>query len=109
MSAELVAWINLLGAFLSMILQGIAAVRGSMRARWLHAAIACVAGAYVAGYAWLVSLTPNGDIRHWSEVMRGVGPVAWIVAWWAPAVLSLHRHKKNEQAATILRRATEGS
>lgn len=96
-SASIVAWINVFGAAVAAVMQGCAARKGARRARWLHASISAVAVVYVACYLWLVALIP-GSTQHWSEFMRGVGPVAWVVAWWAPAWLSLQRGRVDREA-----------
>ena len=91
-----IAWANLIGAFVATVLNVQAARHGAIRARWLHAMTAVVGVAYVFGYSWL--LCTLDDPRRWSETMRGVAVVAWVIVWWTPAILSLRLHRRDAEA-----------
>lgn len=89
---EAVVVLNLVCVVVAVVVNWWAARSGLFRLRTIHAAIATVAGLYVAGYLWLLGLLPlidAPDPARWSSVLRGLSLVAWVVVWIMPAVLSI--------------------
>jgi hypothetical protein len=89
---EVVVVLNLVCVAVAVAVNWWAARSGLLRLRTIHAAIAAIAGVYVAGYLWLLGLIPfldAPDPARWSSVLRGLSLVAWVVVWVAPAVLSI--------------------
>lgn len=63
----------------------IAAARVAPREwRAQHLVIATLGALYAAGY--LVLLVARPDVAEWSNVMRGLGPLAWWLVWVRPAL-----------------------
>ena len=101
---EIVAGVSLVGALLSLVVSWVAARRGLIRFRTLHAAVAAMSTVYVAGYLWL--MLGNPAPAFWSSVMRGFSLVAWGVVWIAPAVVSLTVAR--DLHAAVRKRTLEG-
>lgn len=89
---EVVALLNSAFAGLAFVMSLAAARRGSLYHRWVFAAIAPLAAVYSASYGWLLFNLEHAST--WSSVMRGVSLVAWPVAWWLPARVSIQRHER---------------
>lgn len=104
-----IAWANLIGAIVATGLNFYAARHGSIRARWVHAMTAVVGAAYIVGYVWLLCTLSHP--LQWSQTMRGVAVVAWVVVWWMPAILSVRLRRRDvaahAEAAAVIR-ALEG-
>lgn len=57
-----------------------------------HAAVAGLCLVYLTGYGWLL-FTDVGRAT-WSEVMVGVGFIAWPIAWGYPSIASIRSQAK---------------
>lgn len=81
MSADTVLiWLTLLGSLIACG-SALRAVRsGIPLLRPLAAATAALAGIYAVAYLALLALWGESNLR-WSQVMRGVSVVAWLVVW----------------------------
>lgn len=81
-----VIWVNLAGASAATVTNAAAAVVGWKPWRGLRAAVALLAAVYASSYvALLIGWWP---VESWSETMRGVSPVAWLVVWSGPPIQS---------------------
>lgn len=82
--------VNVVMTALSCGLAAYAARHGAVNTRPLHAAIAALSAVYCAGYLYLVIVRPDpAGIAQWSNTMRGVGVVAWPVAWISWSIISV--------------------
>jgi len=85
-------WCNVALAAVACAVHLLAGRRGLIAVRWVRYSIAFLAATYTALYLWLIL----GDITvaEWSNLVRGIGPVAWVVVWILPAVLGLRVARK---------------
>lgn len=88
------AVLNLTLAALSLVAAVWAARHSPLDWRARFWAQAFLAGCYVAGYVWLFV---EHDRARWSEVMIGLGPVAWVVVWIWPAVKAARLWREVQQ------------
>lgn len=85
-------WIQVLMTATSCGLAIWAARRGVVNTRPLHAACAALSAVYCVGYLVLVIARPN--VGEWSNTMRGVGLVAWPVAWMSWSIISVRLQRR---------------
>lgn len=82
-----VMWANLLGAVTAFSANAWAAVRDPRESRAARAAVAALAGAWAVLYA--VTLSGHMSSQFRTDIAQGAAPVAWIVVWTMPAVVSM--------------------
>lgn len=98
-----VIWVNLAGAVFACAVNAVAAVGGLAPWRPLRAAVALLAAVYASSYVALLAGLWQTDA--WSETMRGVSPVAWLVVWSGPPIQSaLWWRRTVAHARTIIER-----
>lgn len=78
---------------------------GLLNLRPLHAAVAMLAAVYCAGYLYLIVEQPN--VGDWSNVMRGVGLVAWPVAWVSWPILSIRLQSRVGRLHRVVEERTD--
>lgn len=100
--------VNLLGALAAAMVNLGGAVRPGPFGVWrpLRAAVGVLALIYAAGY--VVVLVGWVPILKWSAFYRGVSPVAWLVVWCGPALVSWRAwHYAKRDAAAYMRSRRE--
>ena len=78
---------SILLAFCSVVLNSLAARTGPVEWKNLRVAQATLSVLYVFGFAWLL-FTDIGQ-GEWSEYMTGLSPLAFILMWNLPPILSM--------------------
>lgn len=82
-----VAWISVVLATVSVLVNCSAFHHGVPGLRIVHLAIGLLSMFYVIGYVWL--LTFVHDVETWSSAMRGLSLIAWLIVWVFPALTSV--------------------
>lgn len=84
--ANLIVWLNIVGAGLSAFFNFKAARTNPAPWQRVRLLIGVYSIIYVIGYLWLLGI--GEDILSWSQTMRGVSVLAWPLVWIAPAYVS---------------------
>ena len=90
----IVIWISLIECTAGIFVLLWCALRDDPRRRAMWGAIAALSAVYACGYVWLLS---GADILTWSNVFRGVTPLAWPV-WSVPALVITRQHRRDVAA-----------
>lgn len=88
-------WLNLFGSLCAVVANTWTALRGQPEHRVLRWSIATIAamfaGLYIGDLTGLLATGTRGDLA------AGVAPVAWLVAWTAPAVRAETVHRRTRR------------
>lgn len=84
-------WLNLFGSLCAVVANTWAARVGQSEHRTMRYSVATIAALFAALYIADLTGLLGPDLR--SEIAAGIAPVAWIVAWTAPAVRSATVHR----------------
>lgn len=86
----LVVWLNLICVCFAAGFQLVASRQGSAIKRHLFGATFGLSLVYAGSYVWLLLDFPD-RVQDWSQVMRGVSLVTWVVVWIVPALVHTHK------------------
>jgi len=84
-------WANLVGSLAAVVGNVWAARVGQSEHRTMRYSVATIAALFAALYIGDLTGLLGPDLR--SEIAAGIAPVAWLVAWTAPAVRSATVHR----------------
>ena len=84
-------WLNLVGSLAAVTGNVWAARVGQSEHRTMRYSVATIAALFAALYIADLTGLLGPDLR--SEIAAGIAPVAWLVAWTAPAVRSATVHR----------------
>ncbi len=88
-------WVNVVLAAIAAVTNFLAGHRGLLVMRPLRYMVGALASLYVALYLWL--LLGSVAVAEWSNVVRGIASVAWLVVWIAPAAMGLRVAKRADR------------
>lgn len=82
-----VIWLNLIAAVGATAANVWAMTVSRWPYRWVFAVSAAMALVFAGGYVWLLGEFPE-RAQEWSQVMRGVSLLAWVLVWTMVPVVS---------------------
>lgn len=93
-------WANLCGAVLAVLVNAWGVHAGPPEHRILRATVATLAATYATLYALTIAGAIDGDTR--TAIAQGLGPVAWLTVWAAPAVRTTQVYRRSLAALTAM-------